>query len=55
VIEGSKGLFVSMPQEPGEDNKWYDLVKTNSKAVADQVKEVVLAAYNAEASKPAHV
>jgi len=24
VVEGSKGLFLSMPQEKAKDGKWYD-------------------------------
>ncbi len=26
VVDGSKGLFVSMPRHQGKDGKWYDTV-----------------------------
>ena len=56
MIDGKKGLFVSLPSEPGEEEgKWFPLVKANSNEVLEQVKEVVLAAYQNEVSKVASV
>ena len=45
VVEGKKGLFVSMPREEGKDGQWYDNVIPLSKEVRQHLSEVVLAAY----------
>lgn len=48
VIEGKKGLFVSMPREQGKDGNWYDTVFPLTKEARQQVSEVVLSAYQSE-------
>lgn len=48
VIEGKKGLFVSMPREQGKDGNWYDTVLPLSKEARQQVSEVVLEAYESD-------
>ena len=45
VVEGKKGLFVSMPREQGKDGNWYDTVIPLTKEVRQQVSEAVLNAY----------
>ena len=45
VIEGKKGMFVSMPSEQGKDEKWYDRVRCLSDEVKDLVSERVLEGY----------
>ena len=45
VVEGEKGLFVSMPQEAGKDGKWYNTVTTLNKEVKDEIEKLVLEAY----------
>ncbi|MDO8535938.1 MAG: SpoVG family protein [Candidatus Omnitrophota bacterium] len=45
VVEGEKGLFVSMPREEGKDGKWYNTVATLSREVKDEVDKLVLEAY----------
>ena len=45
VVDGSKGLFVSMPRHQGKDGKWYDTVTTSTKELKQQLAEVVLEAY----------
>ena len=45
VVEGRKGLFVSMPREQGKDAKWYDSVEAMTKEVKQEVDRVVLNAY----------
>lgn len=47
VIKGREGLFVSMPQEQGKDNKWYESVRCLKKDIREQISEIVLAAYQA--------
>ena len=48
VVEGKKGLFVSMPREQGKDGNWYDTVIPLSKEAREQVSQVVLQAYQTE-------
>ena len=51
VVEGKKGLFVSMPQEQGKDGNWYDTVIPLSKEARQQISEVVLKAYQSDSAK----
>ncbi|MGE0267565.1 MAG: septation protein SpoVG family protein [Candidatus Omnitrophota bacterium] len=48
VILGKEGLFVSMPQEQGKDNKWYESVRCLKKDIREQISETVLNAYQAQ-------
>ena len=48
VVDGKKGLFVSMPQEQGKDGNWYDTVLPLTKEARQQVSEVVLSAYQSQ-------
>jgi len=45
VVEGEKGLFVSMPQEAGKDGKWYNTVIPLNREVKDEIERIVLEAY----------
>lgn len=45
VIEGEKGLFVSMPREEGKDGKWYSIVVPLKREVKDEIEKLVLEAY----------
>lgn len=45
VMDGKKGLFVSMPREQSKDQKWYDTIRCLTIAIRDQITEVVLEAY----------
>ena len=45
VVEGKKGLFVSMPRQQGKDEKWYDSVVPLTKATRAELGRIVLAAY----------
>ena len=47
VVEGSKGLFVSMPRQKGKDGKWYNSVSPTTKEIKQEIENIVLAAYNA--------
>ncbi|MBF0593709.1 MAG: septation protein SpoVG family protein [Candidatus Omnitrophica bacterium] len=47
VIEGKKGLFVSMPREQGKDSKWYDQVSCTSADIFDDISSKVLLEYEA--------
>ena len=48
VMEGKKGLFVSMPREQSKDEKWYDTVRCLTKETRDKITETVLEAYKEE-------
>jgi len=45
VVNGSKGLFVSMPRHQGKDGKWYDTVYPATKELKQQLSDLVLEAY----------
>ena len=45
VVQGQKGLFVSMPQEQGKDKRWYDTIRCISSEIRDRINEKVLTAY----------
>ena len=48
VIEGKKGLFVSMPRQQGKDGKWYESVVALTKEAKDEISKVALEAYRQE-------
>lgn len=45
VVEGEKGLFVSMPREEGKDGKWYNTVIPLTREIRDEIEHIVLEAY----------
>ncbi len=45
VVDGEKGLFVSMPRHQGKDGKWYDTVTCATKELKQQLTQAVLEAY----------
>ncbi len=51
VVEGNKGIFVSMPQERGKDGKWYEQVQFLDDGFKRQMTETVLEAYEGERKK----
>ena len=46
VVDGKKGLFVSMPREQGKNGQWYDTVAPMTKEAKAHLAEVVLEAFN---------
>lgn len=48
IVEGKKGLFVGVPQEPGKNGKWYDSAFPLTAEVRQSLNKVVLAAYEEE-------
>lgn len=49
VVQGQKGLFVSLPQEQGKDKRWYNIVQCLSKELQNEIEEKVISAYREEA------
>jgi len=45
VLQGEKGLFLSMPQEKGKDGKWYNTFFPVTKEAHKNLTEAVLSAY----------
>ncbi len=45
VLQGSKGLFVGMPQEKSKDGKWYNTFCPRTKETRQNLSDLVLAAY----------
>lgn len=49
VLEGSNGIFVSMPREQSaKDKKWYETVKCLTRETQELVSQEVLKAYAQE-------
>ena len=48
IIQGQKGLFVTMPQMQGKDKRWYDSIRCLGKEFKKQLDEGILSAYNKE-------
>lgn len=48
VVKGSKGLFVSMPQDQGRDGKWYDTFYPVSKEYREGLEKMILDEYNSQ-------
>lgn len=45
IVEGKKGLFLSMPQEKGKDGKWYNVFYPKTEEARQAMNDLVLAAY----------
>lgn len=50
IMEGKKGLFVTMPREQGKDNKWYDQILYRDAETFDAVCKVMLDYYEHQIS-----
>jgi len=48
VVDGKKGLFVSMPSEVGKDGNWYNTFKPLTKEAHAELSKAVLEAYKQE-------
>lgn len=45
IIQGQKGLFLSMPQDKAKDGKWYNAFYPVTKEARQTLTDVVLTAY----------
>lgn len=45
IVQGDKGLFLSMPQEKGKDSKWYNTFYPVTKEARQELTAAVLNAY----------
>jgi len=46
VIQGKRGLFVSMPVEQGKNDRWYERVRCLNSDIKNLVAQKVLEAYS---------
>ena len=46
VVEGKKGLFVSMPTEQGKNDRWYERVRCLNQDTRYLITQKVLEAYS---------
>lgn len=46
IVQGQKGLFVSMPQEQGKDKRWYNIIHCLSQDLLREISDKVLTAYS---------
>lgn len=46
IMEGEKGLFVTMPKAQGKDGKWYPTAALVDKSMHSTLQRIVLEAYN---------
>ena len=47
IVQGKKGLFVSMPTEQGKNERWYERVRCLNEDVRSLIAQKVLEAYSA--------
>lgn len=47
IINGERGLFVTMPKSQGKDGKWYPTVALVDKSMQNELQSIVLEAYQA--------
>ncbi len=45
VVQGKKGLFVSMPVEQGKNERWYERVRCLNQDIRSVIAQKVLEAY----------
>jgi len=48
IVQGKKGLFVTMPTEQGKNERWYERVRCMNQNVRSLIAEKVLEAYALE-------
>ena len=47
ILDGDRGLYVSLPKSQGKDGKWYPTVALVDKSMQSELQNVVLEAYQA--------
>ncbi len=45
IVQGKKGLFVSMPTEQGKNERWYERVRCLNKDIRSLITQKVFEAY----------
>ena len=52
LLEGKKGLFVSMPAQPDSEGEYHDICFPVTKKFRKEIEETIIDAYEAEDEKP---
>ena len=47
IVQGKKGLFISMPVEQGKNERWYEQVRCLNQDIRSLIAQKVLEAYSA--------
>ena len=47
IVQGKKGLFISMPTEKGKNERWYERVRCLNQDIRSVIAQKVLDAYGA--------
>ena len=47
IVQGKKGLFISMPVEQGKNERWYERVRCLNQDIRSLIAQKVLEAYSA--------
>jgi stage V sporulation protein G len=50
VVQGKRGVFVSMPRKAGKDGQWFDVLTPTDESLKKEFEEKVLEAYDQEGS-----
>jgi len=50
IVEGKENLFISMPSEKGNDEKWYETFFPVSKEIRKEMENLVLEEYKEQKS-----
>ncbi len=48
VMQGKRGVFVSMPKKAGKDGRWFDILTPLSEELKQEFQDKVLEAYDKE-------
>jgi stage V sporulation protein G len=48
VMEGSRGVFVSLPRKAGRDGKWFNTIQPMSESFEQHLKNKVMEAFDRE-------
>ena len=54
VVEGKRGMFVSMPRQQTKDGKWFDSVQALTQQAKASVERIVLDAYQQQGPVDKH-
>jgi stage V sporulation protein G len=49
VMQGKRGIFVSMPKKAGKDGRWFDILTPLDEGLKQELQDKVLEAYDKEA------
>ena len=47
IIQGKKGVFVSMPRKASKDGRWFDILTPLNEKVKEEIESKILEAYEA--------